>query len=122
MDAIAEIKNLYYSATRATIDDAIDRAIDLLKTLPSEEERDRVAVYMEGLAQMRIEWSASARPKSGELRRDHAGAADGRKGGKQATRGGLGATAGSRPPSGARKHGGLRARSDRSTASSRRNR
>ena len=97
MDAIAEIKNLYYSATKATIDDAIDRAIDLLKTLPTEEERDRVAVYMEGLAQMRIEW-------------------------KQATRGGVGATAGPRPPSGARKHGGLRARSDRSTASSRRNR
>ena len=97
MDAIAEIKKLYYSATKGTIDDAIDRAIDLLKTLPSEEERDRVAVYMEGLAQMRIEW-------------------------KQATRGGVGATAVPRPPSGARKSAGPPARSGRSTASSRRNR
>ncbi len=59
MDAIAEIKQLYYSATKGTIDDALDRAVDLLKTLPSEEERDRVAVYMEGLAQMRIEWKLS---------------------------------------------------------------
>jgi hypothetical protein len=60
MDPIAEIKRLYYSATKATISDDIDRAIDLLKTLPSEEERDRVAVYMEGLAQMRIEWKQGA--------------------------------------------------------------
>ena len=97
MDAAAEIKKLYYAATKGTIDDDIDRAIDLLKTLPSEEERDRVAVYMEGLAQMRIEW-------------------------KQATRGGVGATAGPRPPSGARKRGGLPARSGPSKASSRRNR
>lgn len=122
MDAVAEIKQLYYSATKGTIDDAIDRAIDLLKTLPSEEERDRVAVYMEGLAQMRIEWSASARPKARELRRDPAEAAHGREGGKQATRGGVGPTAGPQPPSGARKHGGPPARSGRSTASSRRNR
>src|SRR5215213_9544024 len=61
MDPIAEIKRLYYAATKATIDDDIDRAIDLLKTLPNEEERDRVAVYMEGLAQMRIEWKQATR-------------------------------------------------------------
>ena len=98
MDAIAEIKKLYYSATKGTIDDDIDRAIDLLKTLPTEEERDRVAVYMEGLAQMRIEW-------------------------KQAVRGGVGPSRpGSRPPSGARTPGGPPARSGRSTASSRRSR
>src|SRR6476619_6620565 len=60
MDPIAEIKKLYYSATKATINDDIDRAIDLLKTLPNEEERDRVAVYMEGLAQMRTEWKQGA--------------------------------------------------------------
>jgi hypothetical protein len=60
MDPIAEIKKLYYGATKATINDDIDRAIDLLKTLPTEEERDRVAVYMEGLAQMRMEWKQGA--------------------------------------------------------------
>ena len=85
MDPVAEIKKLYYGATRATIRQDVDRAIDLLKTLPSDEERERAAVYMDGLAQMRSEWAASARPKSGELRRDRAEAAPGRDGGQQAT-------------------------------------
>ena len=56
MDAIEEIKQLYYSATKATIQKDLDRAIDLLKSLPNEEERERVAVYMDGLSQMRSEW------------------------------------------------------------------
>jgi hypothetical protein len=60
MDAIAEIKRLYYAATKATIKDDLYRAIDLLKTLPTEEDREKVAVYMDGLAQMRAEWGASA--------------------------------------------------------------
>lgn len=97
MDAIAEIKKLYYATTKATINDDIDRAIDLLKTLPSDDDREKVAVYMDGLAQMRSEW-------------------------KQAARGGVGATAGSRPPSGARKTAAPPARSGRSKVSSRRSR
>ena len=97
MDAIAEIKKLYYAATKTTINDDIDRAIDLLKTLPSEEERDRVAVYMEGLAQMRIEWGAAARGKAAATTRPYS----------------------SRRPS-ARPPAGPQARSDRSKASSRR--
>lgn len=68
MDPIAEIKRLYYQATKASIRKDVDRAIDLLKTLPSEEERERVAVYMDGLAQMRAEWAtppSSSRSASG---------------------------------------------------------
>ena len=61
MDALEEIKQLYYNATKATIGRDIDRAIDLLKTLASEEDRERVAVYMDGLAQMRSEWSQASR-------------------------------------------------------------
>ncbi len=62
MDAIAEIKRLYYAATKATIRQDLERAIDLLKSLSSEDERERAAVYMDGLAQMRSEWAqASAR-------------------------------------------------------------
>ena len=98
MNAVDQIKKLYYSATKGTIDDDIDRAIDLLKTLPTEEDRDKVAVYMEGLVQMRSEW-------------------------KQAMRGGVGPIRpGSQPPSGARKRAAPPARSGRSTASSRRSR
>jgi hypothetical protein len=54
-DILAQIKALYYKATRATIDRDFDRAIDLLKTMP-EEDRNRAAVYMEGLAEMRKEF------------------------------------------------------------------
>jgi hypothetical protein len=61
MDAIAEIKRLYYAATKATIQKDLYRAIDLLKTLPTEEDREKVAVYMDGLAQMRKEWAQSER-------------------------------------------------------------
>ena len=61
MDAIAEIKKLYYAATKATIKDDLFRAIDLLKTIPDEADRDKVAVYMDGLAQMRSEWAQAAR-------------------------------------------------------------
>ena len=61
MDAIAEIKKLYYAATKATIQNDLARAIDLLKTLPAEEDREKVAVYMDGLAQMRSEWAQAAR-------------------------------------------------------------
>jgi len=56
MDAIAEIKRLYYAATRATIQRDIEKAIDLLKTLKTEDERERATVFMDGLSQMRSEW------------------------------------------------------------------
>ena len=54
--ALAEIRRIYFKTSRRTIEHDFDHAIDLLKSLPSEEERDKAAVYMEGLAQMRKEW------------------------------------------------------------------
>jgi hypothetical protein len=56
MDPSAEIKRLYYAATRATIERDLAKAVGLLKTLDNEEARERVAVYMDGLSQMRSEW------------------------------------------------------------------
>jgi hypothetical protein len=58
---LAEIRRLYYAATAATIDRDFARAIDLLKSMPTEAERERAAVYMEGLAEMRKEWRARGR-------------------------------------------------------------
>jgi hypothetical protein len=55
MDPSEEIKQLYFKATPKTIDRDLDRAIDLLKAMPDEGARERLAVYMEGLAQMRSE-------------------------------------------------------------------
>ena len=63
MDAIAEIKRLYLETTRATIQRDLTRAVGLLKTLSTEDERERAAVYMDGLSQMRSEWGV--RPPSG---------------------------------------------------------
>ncbi len=57
MDPVAEIKTLYFNATKATIQKDLARAVTLLKSMATEEERERVAVYMDGLAQMRSEWS-----------------------------------------------------------------
>jgi hypothetical protein len=38
----------------------LDRAIDLLKSLPSDDDREKAAVYMDGLAQMRSEWGVKS--------------------------------------------------------------
>ncbi len=61
MDASAEIKKIYYAASKATINKDIERALDLLKAIPAEEDRDRVAVYIHGLSEMRSEWRAIGR-------------------------------------------------------------
>lgn len=60
-ETLARLKALYFGATPATIADAFDEAIDALKSLPTEEDRERAAVYMEGLAEMKREF-AGARP------------------------------------------------------------
>jgi hypothetical protein len=74
MDPVAEIKRLYYATTRATVQRDLDKAVGLLKTLKTEEERERVSVFMDGLSQMRSEWGVrpaketgpgSTRPKAG---------------------------------------------------------
>lgn len=54
--ALGEMRRIYFKTSKKTIDHDIAHAIELLKSLP-EEERDKAAVYMEGLAQMRQEWS-----------------------------------------------------------------
>jgi hypothetical protein len=55
--ALAEIRRIYFKTTKRTIEHDIAHAIELLKSLPSEEEREKATVYMEGLAQMRREWA-----------------------------------------------------------------
>jgi methyl coenzyme M reductase gamma subunit len=56
-DKLAEIRRLYFSATKETIQRDLERALDLLKSMASEEERERATVYMEGMAQMRSDWA-----------------------------------------------------------------
>jgi hypothetical protein len=56
-DKLAEIRRLYYETTRQTIQRDLAKALDLLKSMSSEEERERAAVYMDGLSQMRSDWA-----------------------------------------------------------------
>lgn len=63
MDPVAQIKQIYFSTSKATLLDDLARAIDLLKSIDSEDERARAAVYMEGLAQLRAEWQLSPTKK-----------------------------------------------------------
>lgn len=62
-ETLAEIKQLYLKAGKKTIRRDLARAIELLKSLPSEEARERAAVYMDGLAQMRAEWEGKKSPR-----------------------------------------------------------
>lgn len=68
-DPLAEIKRLYYATTRATVLRDFERAIDLLKAVPTEDERERAAVYMDGLAQMRSEWGVKSAAPGGAARK-----------------------------------------------------
>jgi hypothetical protein len=60
-DKIAEIKRLYYGTTANTIHQDLGRALDLLKSMNTEAERERAAVYMDGLSQMRSDWARRQR-------------------------------------------------------------
>ena len=60
---LAEIRQIYFKTTKRTIQHDMVHAIELLKSLPTEEERDKAAVYMEGLAQMRAEWARAEKKK-----------------------------------------------------------
>ena len=62
---LGEIKQLYFKTTAKTIDRDFDRAIDLLKSIPLPEDRQRATVYMDGLAEMRKDWSRRLRGNRG---------------------------------------------------------
>ena len=63
-DKIAEIRRLYFQATKHTIQDDLAKALDLLKSMHSEEERERATVFMEGLAEMRKDWARENKPRA----------------------------------------------------------
>ena len=61
-DKLAEIRRLYFATTKPTIERDLAKALDLLKSMDTEEERERATVYMDGLAQMRKDWARAAKP------------------------------------------------------------
>jgi hypothetical protein len=62
LDPLAEIRRLYFSTTRATIERDFAQALDLLKAMESEDDRSRATVFMHGLAQMRADWGGKKKP------------------------------------------------------------
>ena len=62
-DKLAEIRRLYFSTTAKTIQQDLEKALDLLKSMHTEDERERATVYMEGLAQMRKDWQGKKRKR-----------------------------------------------------------
>jgi hypothetical protein len=59
--ALADIRRIYFTTTKATIENDFAHAIELLKSLPTEDDRERATVFMEGLATMRKEWGVGDR-------------------------------------------------------------
>jgi hypothetical protein len=62
-DKLAEIRRLYFKTTRQTIQEDLAKALDLLKSMNSEDERERATVYMEGLAEMYKDWGRKRKKK-----------------------------------------------------------
>ena len=62
-DKLAEIRRLYFSTTKQTIQEDLAKALDLLKSMNTEEERERATVYMEGMAQMRSDWTRQGKKR-----------------------------------------------------------
>jgi hypothetical protein len=65
VSALAEIRRMYFRTTKKTIEHDLAHAIELLKSLPNEEAREKASVFMEGMAQMRREWGAEKTGKTG---------------------------------------------------------
>jgi hypothetical protein len=67
-DPVEEIRQLYYKTTGLTVQRDLTRAIELFKSLETTEQRERAAVFMDGLSQMRSEWTARSRNKNSQGR------------------------------------------------------
>lgn len=113
-DKLTEIRRLYFSATKQTIGEDLARAVQLLKSMNTEEERERATVYMDGLAQMRSDWAREGRAKgtpparpSGRSANQKAAGGTGRGASSNARRSGAAGSRGGsgRPPEGTRGHG-----------------
>lgn len=64
---LAEIRRIYFATKKQTIERDLARAIELLKAMPTEEDREKARVYMDGLAQMRSDWRRPRPSGSGKV-------------------------------------------------------
>jgi hypothetical protein len=64
--ALAEIRRIYFATTRQTIDHDLAHAIELLKSLPTDELREKARVFMHGLNDMQREWQVVKKRTKGK--------------------------------------------------------
>jgi len=60
--ALAQLRRIYFKTTKKTIEHDFAHAIALLKTIASEEDRQKASVFMEGINELRKEWSPKPKP------------------------------------------------------------
>ncbi len=56
LDPFDEIKRIYFSTTKQTIERDMARALELLTHMPTDDARQRVAGFMHGLSDLKREW------------------------------------------------------------------
>jgi len=81
---IGQIRTIYFRTTRHTIEHDLEEALDLLKSLPDEDARERATVFMHGLHEMHREWqkprtSAATKAPARKSRASSAAAASTRR-------------------------------------------
>ena len=61
---VKQIRKLYLEATPRTIQGNLNKAGELLKSLPTESARQKAAVYIDGLSQLRSEWTLAKKRRA----------------------------------------------------------
>ena len=59
--SVAAMRKLYCNTSKATVQKDRTKGIAWLKALTSEDDREKAAVFMDGLSQMRSEWGVRPR-------------------------------------------------------------
>ena len=62
--ALEQIRRIYFKTTRQTIEHDLAHAIELLRSLETEDEREKARVFMDGISQMRSEWARQHQKKA----------------------------------------------------------
>ncbi len=62
-DTLALLRRIYFKTTKQTIEHDFAHAIELLKGLESEQEREKATAYMHGLSELRKEWAPKKKPR-----------------------------------------------------------
>jgi hypothetical protein len=60
--ALAELRRIYFKTTRKTIEHDFAHAIALASSIESEDDREKASVFLEGINELRKEWTPKPRP------------------------------------------------------------